>query len=142
MLAKRQQILANFAAIAVFAGLIFPALADEPQTDNNPVNWQAFELADLAKQRDESGGAYLRFLKVPSLSTGLYQLSVGSTDLQRPHDRDEIYYVTAGQARFEVDGEQMNVQSGSILYVKAGVEHRFHSIEQDLTVLVIFAAAE
>ncbi len=142
MLAKRPRPLASYAAVALFAGFILPALADEPKPDTETVNWQAFELAELAKQRDESGGAYLRFLKVPSLSTGLYQLSAGSKDRQRPHDRDEIYYVTAGRARFEVDGEQMGVQPGSILYVKAGVEHRFHSIEKDLTVLVIFAPGD
>lgn len=126
--------------VAVLSVLIFPASADEPETATEIANWQAFELAELEKERDESGGAYLRFLKVPSLSTGLYQLAAGAEDLQRPHDRDEIYYVTSGRASFEVDGERLKVQPGSILYVKAGVAHHFHSIEEDLTVLVIFAA--
>ena len=33
------------------------------------------------------------------------------------------------------------VQSGSVLYVKAGVDHRFHSITEDLSVLVLFSSA-
>jgi quercetin dioxygenase-like cupin family protein len=34
------------------------------------------------------------------------------------------------------------VRSGSILFVEAGVEHRFHQIEEDLKVLVFFAPPE
>ncbi len=34
------------------------------------------------------------------------------------------------------------VQAGSILYVAKNVEHRFHSIEEELTILVFFAPAE
>ena len=31
--------------------------------------------------------------------------------------------------------------AGSVVDVRAGIEHRFHSIEEDLTVLVVFASA-
>jgi quercetin dioxygenase-like cupin family protein len=34
------------------------------------------------------------------------------------------------------------VQTGSIVYVAKNVEHRFHSIEEELTVLVFFTPAE
>ncbi|MEM7582903.1 MAG: cupin domain-containing protein [Acidobacteriota bacterium] len=103
------------------------------------LKWQAFELSELAAQRDVSGRAYLRFLRVPSLSTGIYQLAKGEKDPQRPHDRDKICHVISGKARFKAAGESVDVAAGSILYVKAGVEHRFHDIEEDLTVLVVFA---
>jgi quercetin dioxygenase-like cupin family protein len=45
-------------------------------------------------------------------------------------------------AKIEVEGEDRNVQAGSVVYVAKKVEHRFHSIEEDLTVLVFFAPAE
>ena len=38
-----------------------------------------------------------------------------------------------------VAGEEMAVGAGTMLYVAAHVEHRFHSIEEDLEVLVFFA---
>ncbi|MEZ4674485.1 MAG: hypothetical protein R2932_09595 [Caldilineaceae bacterium] len=41
-----------------------------------------------------------------------------------------------------VDGEDQLVQSGSIVYVAKGVDHRFHSIEEALQILVFFAPAE
>ena len=41
-----------------------------------------------------------------------------------------------------VAGEDRPVQTGSIVYVAAHDAHHFHSIEEDLHVLVFFAPAE
>ena len=103
---------------------------------------QAFELADLISQQIDSNKLYLEFLKVPDLSMGLYVLPAGGTDLQSPHTEDEVYYVVSGRAKIQVADEDRYVQAGSIVYVAKNVEHRFHSIEEELTVLVFFAPAE
>ena len=106
-------------------------------------NWmQAFELHQLIKQRADLNRLYLEFLKVPDLSMGLYVLPAGGTDPQSPHTEDEVYYVVSGRAQIKVADEDRAVQAGSIVYVVKNVEHRFHSIEEDLTVLVFFAPAE
>lgn len=102
----------------------------------------AFEITNLQQQRHSTGRAYLEFLRVPSLSAGLYELPADGVDPQQPHDEDEIYYVISGQAQIHVDGEDRPVGPGSVIYVAAGIDHRFHSIEEDLTVLVVFAPAE
>jgi quercetin dioxygenase-like cupin family protein len=103
---------------------------------------QAFELTDLIDQRRQAGKLYLEFLKVPQLSMGVYELPAGGKDPQSPHSEDEVYYVAKGKAQIRVAGEDRAVQAGSIIYVAKNVEHRFHSIEEDLTVLVFFAPAE
>lgn len=103
---------------------------------------QAFELAELISQRADSNKLYLEFLKVPDLSTGLYVLSAGGTDPQSPHTEDEVYYVVSGRARIKVAEEDRAVEAGSIVYVAKNVEHRFHAIEEELTLLVFFAPAE
>ena len=103
---------------------------------------QAFELSELITQREWSSNAYLEFLKVPDLSMGLYFLPSGGVDPQLPHTEDEVYYVVSGRAKIKVADENRDVQAGSVVYVAKNVEHRFHSIEQDLTVLVFFAPAE
>lgn len=103
---------------------------------------QAFELAQVASQRASNSKLYLEFLRVPDLSMGLYVLPTGGTDTQSPHTEDEVYYVTSGRASITVAGEDRRVKAGSIVYVAKNVEHRFHSIEEDLTVLVFFAPAE
>lgn len=103
---------------------------------------QAYELAQLISQREASIELYLEFLKVPDLSMGLYVLPAGGTDPQSPHTEDEVYYVVSGRAKIKVADEDRPVQAGSIVYVAKNVEHRFHSIEEELTVLVFFAPAE
>ena len=103
---------------------------------------QAFELTQLISQRADSNKLYLEFLKVPDLSMGLYVLPAGGTDPQSPHTEDEVYYVVSGRAKIKVADENRAVQAGSIVYVAKNVEHRFHSIEEELTVIVFFAPAE
>ena len=103
---------------------------------------QIFELTQLISQREASNNLYLEFLKVPDLSMGLYVLPAGGTDPQSPHTEDEVYYVVNGRAKIKVADEDSDVQTGSIVYVAKNVEHRFHSIEEELKVIVFFAPAE
>jgi len=103
---------------------------------------QAYEIDQLISQREANNKLYLEFLKVPDLSMGLYVLPAGGTDPQSPHTEDEVYYVVSGRAQILVAEENHNVQSGSIVYVAKNVAHRFHSIEEELRVLVFFAPAE
>ena len=103
---------------------------------------QAFELAQLISQRASSNKLYLEFLKIPDLSMGLYVLPAGGTDPQSPHTEDEVYYVVSGRAQILVAEENRPVQAGSLVYVEKNIAHRFHSIEEELTVLVFFAPAE
>jgi mannose-6-phosphate isomerase-like protein (cupin superfamily) len=105
-------------------------------------------IAEVERERLESGKLYREFLRVPALSAGLYVLSVGSTDPQRPHHEDEMYYVVRGRGRFRAgndtdnDDDDREVSDGSVIFVAAEVEHRFYDITEELAVLVFFAPAE
>ena len=103
---------------------------------------EAYELAHLIDQQNQTEQDYLEFLRVVSLSAGLYMLAAGAVDMQEPHTEDEIYYVISGRGFIQVDQESRPVEAGSLVFVKAYVEHRFHTITEDLRVLVIFAPAE
>ena len=102
----------------------------------------AFELADLVAQQKDTGKRYLEFLRVPSLSVGLYALPAGDIDPQQPHDEDEVYYVAKGRAKIMVAGEDHDIGPGSTVFIGAHVEHRFHSITEDLELIVFFAPPE
>lgn len=112
----------------------------EPLEDR-PGEWVAFEMTDLRDERAGSARPYLPFLETSTLSAGLYELAAGESDRQSPHDRDEVYYVIRGRARLRVGAGERPVQPGSVVYVRAGVEHRFVDIAEDLSVLVFFAGA-
>ena len=102
----------------------------------------SFEISELEKQREAAKKLYLEFLRTPSMSAGVYTLAVGSTDPQKPHGEDELYYVVRGRARLQVGSEDRAIAEGSVIFVGAKVEHRFHDITEELTVLVFFAPAE
>ncbi len=101
-----------------------------------------FEIAQLDQERALAGTSYLEFLRVPTMSAGVYTLSAGGVDPQRPHSEDEMYYVVRGRARMRVGAEDRIVNAGSVIFVAAEVEHRFYEIEEELVVLVFFAPAE
>ena len=103
---------------------------------------QFSNVAEIDRERAQSGKLYREFLRVPSMSAGLYVLAAGASDSQRPHHEDEMYYVVRGKARFKVGDEDREVSAGSVLFVAADVVHRFHDIAEELAALVFFAPAE
>jgi mannose-6-phosphate isomerase-like protein (cupin superfamily) len=101
-----------------------------------------FNITDAEKRREQSGKRYLEFLRLPAMSAGVYVLPVGGNDPQSPHEEDEMYYVVRGRAHMRTGPEDQAVSEGSIIFVAAGVAHRFHDITEELVVLVFFAPAE
>jgi len=102
----------------------------------------AWEYADVEVARNATGKLYHEFLRVPDLSAGIYVIDAGGTDPQSPHTEDELYYVIAGRAIVSVGGETRPVVPGSLIFVEAGVPHRFHDIAERLGLLVAFGPAE
>jgi mannose-6-phosphate isomerase-like protein (cupin superfamily) len=103
---------------------------------------KAFRLDALEAERVANEGAYLQFLRERNMSAGLYALNAGDTDPQSPHGQDEIYLVVSGRGSITVGTETTQVGRGSVVYVPAGVAHRFHHITEDLRVLVVFSPPE
>jgi mannose-6-phosphate isomerase-like protein (cupin superfamily) len=103
---------------------------------------QAHELADIELRRRAHGKLYEEFVRAGSMSLGLYVLPADSIDPQQPHTEDEVYVVIRGRGRITVSGEEREVGPGSIVFVPAKAEHRFHGITEELSIVVMFAPAE
>jgi mannose-6-phosphate isomerase-like protein (cupin superfamily) len=103
---------------------------------------QAFALGGVLAERARLGERFREFLRVPALSAGVYVLPVGGSDPQSPHAEDELYFVVRGRAMLHVGGVDVPVAPESVVYVPARVAHRFHTITEELSVLVCFAPAE
>jgi mannose-6-phosphate isomerase-like protein (cupin superfamily) len=103
---------------------------------------EAFELADVSATRAASERLYHEFIRTHDLSVGLYELPAGATDPQGPHTEDEVYHVVSGRATITVGGASRPVGPGSVVFVAADKDHRFHDITEDLVVLVFFGPAE
>lgn len=99
----------------------------------------AFELDELIAGLDASRHDAAEFFRADTLSLTVVRWPSGSVDTQQPHTEDEVYYVAGGRAMLEVAGEDRSVGPGTVAYVRAGFVHRFHSIEEDLKVLVFWS---
>ena len=102
--------------------------------------WKAFDLSHELELLQDSNAPYREFLRVPSLSCGVYRLPAGASDLQSPHDEDEVYFVVSGRGRVRVDDAEREVGRGSLLYVGATTEHSFFEVEEEMTLVVFFAS--
>ena len=101
-----------------------------------------FEIEELLNEYKNEPQQYNEFLRVPAMSIGIYQLPAGGVDPQSPHNEDEVYHVLSGKAMITVGKKERPVAAGSIVYVPAREPHKFHSITEDLTIMVFFAPAE
>ena len=108
------------------------------QTEEAP-DWLHFDIDDVRSEREGHGRPWQEFIRVPDLFTGLYEIPVGGEDRQSPHDADEVYYVLAGRATAVVEGDRIEVERGSVLFVGKDKDHRFVDITEDLSLLVFFA---
>ena len=103
---------------------------------------EIYHLGAVLEQQRSSGRSYLEFLRRESMSAGLYLLAAGAEDGQSPHAEDEVYAVLGGRGMVTVGDEERAVAAGHVIFVPKHVEHRFHSIEEELQLLVFFAPAE
>lgn len=96
-------------------------------------------VAEAAALLPEQRADQLRFatlLKRGSMSVEFY--APQGRDAQQPHPQDELYVVVAGRGEFVNGGARQPFGPGDVLFVAAGVEHRFENFSADFQTWVIF----
>ena len=83
-----------------------------------------------------AGERFATLFRHGSLSIELY--APRGSDPQTPHRQDEVYVVATGQGTFRVGERIEPFRPGDLLFVPAGVPHRFEEFGDDLVVWVIF----
>ena len=63
-------------------------------------------------------------------------------DPQKPHTRDEIYFVARGEGFFFDGDKRVDVRPGSFIFVPAGRVHRFEDFSSDIAIWVAFYGPE
>jgi len=63
-------------------------------------------------------------------------------DRQEPHSRDEVYFVISGSGFFVNGDSRKPFETGEVLFVEAGVEHRFEDFTDDFSTWVVFYGPE
>ena len=94
----------------------------------------------LARLPDPKGERFVELFRHGTLSVELY--APRGRDPQSPHTRDEVYVVAAGQGRFRNGDDRHPFGPGDVLFVPAGVTHRFEDFSDDLVVWVFLYGPE
>lgn len=94
-------------------------------------------LAQLPGANNERFAPVLRH---GSLEVEIY--APRGVDLQTPHTRDEVYVVMQGHGEFVNGPIRHPFAPGDVLFVPAGVEHRFEHFTDDFAVWVLFYGPE
>jgi mannose-6-phosphate isomerase-like protein (cupin superfamily) len=93
-------------------------------------------MAALARHTPRTGKTFLEVFKHGTLSVDIYKPD--RVDHQQPHTRDEIYVVIAGRGMFVNGGLRHPFEPGQVLFVPAGVVHRFEEFTDDFATWVFF----
>ena len=94
----------------------------------------------LVRLPGPDGQRFATVLEQGTLAVEIY--APRGSDPQGPHTRDELYLVVEGSGVF-VNGESREpFGPHDVLFVPAGVEHRFEEFTGDLVVWVIFYGPE
>lgn len=92
--------------------------------------------ADAAAETGETA-TFSTLFTHGSMQLEIYQPQ--QVDRQQPHTQDELYVIAAGRGFFVCDGrERQAVEVGEVLFVPAGVAHRFEDFSDDFATWVIF----
>jgi gentisate 1,2-dioxygenase len=98
--------------------------------------WQGTPFDGISRLPGPSGEQHVELFSLGNWSIELY--APKEVDDQNPHDRDEVYVVVAGEGTFAAGEASHPFGPGDILFVPAGLEHRFVDFTEDLVVWVIF----
>ena len=79
---------------------------------------------------------FLSLFRHGSLEVEIYR-PIG-IDAQKPHRRDEVYVVIAGHGEFVCGDAREAFEPGEVLFVPAGVVHRFEHFSADFSTWVFF----
>ncbi len=94
----------------------------------------------LARLAGVKGKEFVELFRHGSLEIEIYK-PVG-VDRQSPHTRDELYVVIAGSGFFVNGSDRHPFEPGEVLFVPAGVVHRFEDFSEDFSTWVFFYGPE
>jgi len=90
--------------------------------------------------RDPAAMRFAYVLKHGTMKLGLYAQT--DVDRQQPHAQDELYVIASGKADFLREDQRVACAQGDVLFVEAGVVHRFETMSPDFAAWVVFWGPE
>ena len=93
-------------------------------------------LDAIEKLKQESGKTFTVLMKHGTMAVEYF--SPQKLDTQSTHEQDELYVIARGHGRLNRNSEIIECKAGDVLFVPAGMEHRFENFSDDFATWVIF----
>ena len=93
-------------------------------------------LAHMQQRLSQSSSPFEVAFAHGTMSVELYRPD--QVDAQNPHDQDELYVIMSGSGTFINGSDRHPFSPGDVLFVRAGVAHRFVDFTEDFETWVIF----
>lgn len=104
------------------------------------MNYNVSPVDALRELEKENKQRFIEVMKHGSMTIEFFKPQ--QSDTQTPHKQDEIYAIIKGNSTFYRDGERIDCKSGDVLFVPAGMDHRFENFSEDFETWVIFYGPE
>jgi len=102
-------------------------------------NFKRYSRDQTSRLKDGNSNTWNPFMQEPNVSFGLYSLpAIRGGDGTLFHDWDELNIITAGNSRFTMGGQSVNVKPGTIVFVKEGTGHFFSQIGEDIDIMILW----
>ena len=107
-----------------------------------PIDFDSFHipLSRSRRQLGEADRAFVELFRHGPVSVELY--APRGVDPQQPHTQDEIYVVVSGRGQFVNGPSRHPFEPGDVMFVPAGITHRFEDFSDDFLVWVVFCGPQ
>lgn len=108
--------------------------------DRSGISMDRLTIAEAAKKLQSSEGTFIELFSHGSATVEYYKPE--GKDPQQPHSQDELYFVASGSGYFVNGDSRKEFESGEVLFVPAGVVHRFEEFTSDFATWVVVYGPE
>jgi len=112
----------------------------ESGTPQQAHSWHLGTAAARKRVPGPHGRPFAELFQHGTLQVEIY--APRGSDDQQPHALDELYVVISGAGEFQRGQEKVSFVPGDLLFVPAGIEHRFVRFSPDFATWVIFYGPE
>jgi len=101
--------------------------------------YSSYSFAEMEAPRNANANIWNPFLNENTMLFGLYMLpqTIGG-DSTLVHNWDELNIITSGSSLFQTDHGDVQVNKGSIVFVRSGNPHKFNTLTEDTDILIFW----
>ena len=90
-----------------------------------------YDTERYLKQISNSNSYFNTFLNKSTLAAGILSLAPDETDIQQPHDSDEMYYILNGNGFLRINKTDYTIKPGKAFFVPKNMDHYFLVIQKN-----------